>query len=274
MQNKSFDFKNNSFAEMAEFFHKNGYIIINKAISEETVKKLREDLRKEETKQKNQKVKNKNGHKMHVCFFENSKTTVDIIENSKISDFADYIIKDIPNVKKTSPSMKTHVIHNNAFIVGSEGRGEAPFWHVDDPVQQVSLPNNYILPDEVKLPVLVATYMIWLLDCEKPENGPTYVVPGSHRFGRNVDPELAESLGIPMCGKSGTAVLINANTWHRGCNNISKIPRETLQITFARRIIGHKFKTIMNYNMPDHVLQNRSNLAFERLGFLQGGAYS
>jgi len=274
MEKKSFDFKNSSFAEMAEFFHKNGYIIINKAINEETVKKLREELQKEETKQRNQKAKNKNGHKMHVCFFENSKTTVDIIENSKIADFADYVIKDIPNVKKTSPSMKSHVIHNNAFIVPGDGRGEAPFWHVDDPVQQISLPNNYILPEEVKLPVLVATYMIWLSDCETPENGPTYVVPGSHRFGRNVDPELASSLGIPMCGKAGTAVLINANTWHRGCNNISKKPRETLQITFARRIIGHKFKTIMNYNMPEHVLFNRSKTAFERLGFLQGGAYS
>jgi ectoine hydroxylase-related dioxygenase (phytanoyl-CoA dioxygenase family) len=116
--------------------------------------------------------------------------------------------------------------------------------------------------------------MIWLSDCDTPENGPTWVVPGSHRWGQQVDALVAEELGIPACGKAGTAVLINANLWHRGCANTSNIPRHTLQITWARRIIGHKFKTIMNYQMPPHVTAGRSELLKERLGWLQGGAYS
>jgi len=49
-----------------------------------------------------------------------------------------------------------------------------------------------------------------------------------------------DKYGIPMCGKKGTAVLINSNIWYRGCENTSDIARETLQITYARRIIGHK----------------------------------
>jgi ectoine hydroxylase-related dioxygenase (phytanoyl-CoA dioxygenase family) len=116
--------------------------------------------------------------------------------------------------------------------------------------------------------------MIWLSDCSTPENGPTYVVPGSHRFGRPVNPSEADRKGIPMCGKAGTAVLINSNVWHRGCENKSDISRETLQITFARRIIGHKHKTIMNYQMPEHVTEGRSDILKQRMGFLQGGAYS
>lgn len=33
----------------------------------------------------------------HKCFFENSPTTVDIIESSPISDFAQYLISDAPD---------------------------------------------------------------------------------------------------------------------------------------------------------------------------------
>lgn len=122
--------------------------------------------------------------------------------------------------------------------------------------------------------MLACTWMCWLSDCDDPSNGPTWVVPGSHRFGRPVDSELAEKLAIPACGKAGTCVLINNQVWHRGSANTSDIPRDTLQLTFARRIIGHKHKTIMNYLMPTHVYANKSDKIKERLGWLQGGAYS
>lgn len=141
-------------------------------------------------------------------------------------------------------------------------------------LQQIILPDNYELPQNVRLPVLVCTYMIWLSDCDTPDKGPTYVVPGSHRFGRPINTEEADKYGIPMCGKAGTAVLINANVWHRGCENKSNTPRETLQLTFARRIIGHKHKSIMNYQMPLSIYEGRSDKLKERMGFLQGGAYS
>lgn len=184
------------------------------------------------------------------------------------------MIGDVPDSWASNTSLTAHVIHNNAFIVEPGGRGQAPSWHVDDPLQQVIIPSGYTLPPNIRLPVLVATYMIWLSDCETPENGPTYVVPKSHRFGRLINVTEANRLGVPMCGKAGTAVLINSNVWHRGCENKSNVPRETLQITWARRIIGHKFKTIMDYQMPSHVLNNRSETAKKRLGYLQGGAYS
>ena len=111
-------------------------------------------------------------------------------------------------------------------------------------------------------------------DCTSPLNGPTHLVPGSHRFGRVVDPNEAEELAIPMCGEAGTAVLINSNIWHRGCENRSTIARDTLQITWARRIIGHKHKTIMDYVMPPSVYAGRDEKTMEKLGYLQGGAYS
>lgn len=276
-----FDLQTGNFAKMADFFYTNGYVILDNALNPEIIDELKSDLhninnkhqhlKSEKDKKKDQKGKR---HDVYKCFFENSKATVDIIENSKLTDFAQYVIGDVPGLREGSNSLAAHVIHNNAFIVPPGGRGQAPSWHVDDPLQQVIIPNGYILPPCIRLPVLVCTYMIWLSDCDTPENGPTYVVPGSHRFGRPVNSSEADKKGIPMCGKAGTAVLINANVWHRGCENKSSVSRETLQITFGRRIIGHKHKTIMDYKMPEHVYKGRSDKLKERMGFLQGGAYS
>ena len=276
-----FDLTKCDFQKASDFFYVNGYIILDNALSEETINKIKNELytvhnnhqsnKTENSKKKDEKSKR---HDVYKCFFENSPSTVDIIENSKLTDFALYVIGDVPGSRPESNSLTAHVIHNNAFIVPPNGRGQAPSWHVDDPLQQVIIPNNYTLPPNIRLPVLVCTYMIWLSDCTSPENGPTYVVPGSHRYGRPVNSMEADKKGIPMCGKAGTAVLINSNLWHRGCENKSTVPRETLQITFARRIIGHKHKTIMNYNMPANVYEGRSDKLKERMGFLQGGAYS
>ena len=278
----SFNFEENTFKEMSEFFYDNGYIKIDNALSPEIMVKIKQDLYKAEgcglsgSNQKKSKYKKNDSsrHNMHKCFFENSPATMDLIESSKLTDFAQHVIRDVPTEHPKGNSLQAHLIHNNAYSVPPDGRGQAPGWHVDDPLQQVIIPEGFNLPSFVRLPVLVATYMIWLTDCETPENGPTFVVPGSHRSGTTIDTDLAEKEGIPMCGKAGTAVLVNSNLWHRGCKNSSKVPRETLQLTFARRIIGHKFKTIMNYNMPPHVLKNRSEETSQKMGFQQGGAYS
>lgn len=273
-----FNLETNAFDKMASFFYDNGYVILDNAISPEMIAKLRGELsdlyHQQDAKRIAKDLKN-NKHRVFKCFFENSPTTVDIIENSRLTDFAQHVIGDVPGSRPGSNSLTAHVIHNNAFIVPPGGRGQAPSWHVDDPLQQVIVTNpNYHVPAYIRLPVLNATYMIWLSDCDTPDKGPTYVVPKSHRSGRPIDVSEADRLGIPACGKAGTAVLINANVWHRGCANKSNVSRETLQITFGRRIIGHKFKSIMNYQMPEHVLRDRSDKAKERLGFLEGGAYS
>lgn len=267
-----FDINESNFRDMADHFHTNGFIILDNAIPQDKLDKIRDDLNKIDNQKKSKKSLNGNRHIVHKCFFENSKATVDLISNSKLYDFASYIIGDVPGNRGNT--LTAHLIHNNAFIVPSKGRGQAPSWHTDDALQQIILNPGTTLPSYVKLPVLVVTYMIWLSDCNTPDNGPTYVVPGSHRFGSVVDNELADQLGIPACGKAGTAVLINSQVWHRGCENKSDIPRETLQLTFGRRIIGHKFKSIMNYQMPEHITKNMNEKTKERFGFLEGGAYS
>ena len=45
------------------------------------------------------------------------------------------------------------------------------------------------------------------------------------------------------------------------------------QISYARRLIGHKYAPFMNYNMPEHVYANADESHLELLGFLPNGAY-
>lgn len=265
---------NDGFNKMIDFFHKNGYIIIENAISDDILKKLKNDLYSVEYNEKknNSDKKNTKNHTMHKCFFEKSEEMIKFISNSKLVDFVQCLIADVPGGRGNT--LTAHLIHNNAFIIPPGGRGQAPSWHTDDSLQNIILPEGMKLPNSVKLPVLVATCMLWLSDCNLTENGPTYIVPESHRFGKLVDPEYADKYGIPACGKAGTAVVINSQVWHRGCENKSNISRETIQISFGRRIIGHKFKSIMDYKMPQNVTKNMNSKSKERFGYLQGGAYS
>lgn len=266
-----FDALERDFKTWANFFHTNGYIILDNVLDSNIIEKLKQDLTNAENKNRNYK-KEHGRHIVHKCFFENSPTTVQLVESSILYDFAQYLIADVPGGRGNT--LTAHLIHNNAFSVPAGGRGQAPGFHTDDCLQNVIVPKGKILPEWIKLPVLAVTWMCWLSDCDDPTNGPTWVVPGSHRFGSEIDYDYAEQNAIPACGKAGTCVLINNQLWHRGSENTSNRPRDTLQLTFARRIIGHKFKSIMNYTMPSHVYSSKSDKVKERFGWLQGGAYS
>lgn len=140
---KSFNALEKNFKLWSDFFHTNGYIILTNAIEQNKISKLRTEIAQQESKSNfryNNKNIDKERHQVHKCFFENSPTTIELIDSSILYDFAEQL--------------------------------------------------------------------------------------------------------------AGTCVLINNQLWHRGSANTSEVPRETLQLTFARRIIGHKHKTIMNYHMP------------------------
>jgi ectoine hydroxylase-related dioxygenase (phytanoyl-CoA dioxygenase family) len=265
---------NKNFKTWNEYFNKYGYIVIENALSQDIVESIRNDLIKlNNSKHSSSPLR----HIVHKCFFEHSPSTVKLVENSLITEFAQYVIRGGPETdnKFNERSYQIHLTHNNAFSVPPEGRGQAPGWHMDDPPQQIILPEGKKLPSDVILPVLIVTYMIWLSDCDKPENGPTYVVPESHRFGKKViDTTYADKYGIPTCGKAGTAVLVNSQLWHRGCRNSSVVPRDTLQLTFGRRTISHMFGSIMDFKMKKYVIEGKSDKTKEIWGYLQGGAYS
>ena len=46
--------------------------------------------------------------------------------------------------------------------------------------------------------------------------------------------------------------MFNNQVWHRGGPNRSERVRYMTQVSYARRIIGHRYFPFMNYQMPEH----------------------
>ncbi len=81
---------------------------------------------------------------------------------------------------------------------------------------------------------------IWLIDDFTPDNGPTRVVPGSHRSGQLpgqalADPWTPHPGEVKLLGQAGTVVIFNAHLWHGGTGNTTRRPRRALHSYFCRR---------------------------------------
>ena len=81
---------------------------------------------------------------------------------------------------------------------------------------------------------------IWLLDDFTPENGPTRLVPGTHRAGRGpgdvmADPAAPHPDEVLLLAPAGTVAVFNSHVWHGGTRNGSGRPRRALHSFFTRR---------------------------------------
>ena len=81
---------------------------------------------------------------------------------------------------------------------------------------------------------------IWLIDDFTQANGPTRVVPGSHRSAQLPREVMADPFGphpaeVQVLGEAGTVVIFNSHLWHGGTRNISGRPRRALHSYFCRR---------------------------------------
>lgn len=59
----------------------------------------------------------------------------------------------------------------------------------------------------------------------------------------------------------------------RGSRNDSQVTRYITQVTYAKRLVGHKYYPFMNYQMPSHCYEGASSRLKQLLGFLPNGAY-
>ncbi|MEM7364535.1 MAG: phytanoyl-CoA dioxygenase family protein [Pseudomonadota bacterium] len=86
--------------------------------------------------------------------------------------------------------------------------------------------------------------VIWMLDEFTLDNGPTRVVPGSHRWGRHPagsqeNGELIDlNEGVPeqhyLTGQPGCCVVYNAHLWHSGTQNVSHTLRRAQHLFYTR----------------------------------------
>jgi len=144
-----------------------------------------------------------------------------------------------------------HVIANTAWRnpVGQEGAHGGQMWHIDAG-PHVPRPPGTPWPDDVPYPVFaVATH--FLLTDSRLEDGPTGVIPGSHRSGQHppFDALRDESLRhegescVPALGQAGDVVLFVSDVWHRRMPTLSgERGRLFLQVHYGRREIAQRLR--------------------------------
>ena len=80
---------------------------------------------------------------------------------------------------------------------------------------------------------------IWLLDDFTPENGPTRIVPGTHKSGRFPQDVLGDPLAphkdeIVVLAPAGSVVVMNTHAWHGGTANHTDTPRRVIHSFYCR----------------------------------------
>lgn len=81
---------------------------------------------------------------------------------------------------------------------------------------------------------------VWMLDDFTTENGPTRMVPGTHRSGKRPQ-EVLEDVHAPhpdevlLTGKAGSIAVMNAHLWHAGTANRTPRPRLAMHAFYCRR---------------------------------------
>ncbi len=260
-----------------EYFHANGFLVIENVLTPEQCEVLKNDL--DEILKQSEGKNYQKSKKIMKRMFEHSQQNLNLFALEPMVTFAEHLIggangkgysmhDGIPNANII------HVIHNNSFKIPPETDGLAKnAWHQDDTPHALSLDGKPLT--NIRLNVLAFTVNYYLTDVLTQENGPTQVIPGSHLFGKLCDGNISgyEDQIYSCLGGMGSAVCFNNQVWHRGSRNSSSITRYITQITYAKRLVGHKYAPFMNYQMPSHCYEQADPKLKQLLGFLPNGAY-
>jgi ectoine hydroxylase-related dioxygenase (phytanoyl-CoA dioxygenase family) len=240
-------------------FHRDGFLFVENVLPPDLVEQLKEDLDAALAKKDDVTP---GTMALQTRMFETSAANLRLFDLEPMVSLAEALLADT-----------CHVIHNNSFITPP---GASPFsWHQDDPPHYIVTEGE--APTNVHLPVLLFTCNYYLTDVTEVANGATSTIPGSHLFGKPCPKKIEgteyEARISHNLGPAGSVCIFNNQCWHTGFQNTSDRTRYITQVSYARRIIGHKYHPFMNYTMPEHVYSDAEPRLKRLLGFLPSGAY-
>jgi ectoine hydroxylase-related dioxygenase (phytanoyl-CoA dioxygenase family) len=148
-----------------------------------------------------------------------------------------------------------HVIANTAWRNPPQFRGG--MWH-SDAGPHVPRPDGVPWDDRIPYPVFAIGAHLLLQDCTRAD-GPTAVVPGSHRSGRLApfdrmnDTDLTYDGRPPVMldGRAGDVPLFVSDSWHRGLPAQDGQGRYFLQVHYGRRDVAQRIRTTDVVNQLD-----------------------
>jgi ectoine hydroxylase-related dioxygenase (phytanoyl-CoA dioxygenase family) len=256
--------------EWVERFDRDGYLLVENVLPPDWCAELRDDLDRAMAAEGD----NLRGGQINIGLvtrmFEQSRANLRLFDMEPIVTFAETLIgRDETRLGAEA----VHVIHNNSFV--TRPGGGITTWHQDDPAHFKVTHGDP--PTNIRLPVLLFTANYYLTDVTTRDHGGTETIPGSHLYGGEPPTEMEgtewEARIEPNTAPAGSVVMFNSQVWHRGGPNQTDRTRYITQVSYARRVIGHKYFPFMNYEMPEHVYRDADPRLRRLLGFLPTGAY-
>lgn len=251
----------NDLPSLLEQFHREGFLVLRNVLSSGEVEILRRGVERAF-----EEPSDGYGHAIRVRMFERGEEFENLIDHPNMIELIEAIL-----------GADCHLIAQNALKTGP-GESVASGFHADGAVYFPFLTEAKLDP-EIRLPCFVVNMNYYLVDVPD-ELGPTQLIPGSHRSGRNPDrpndPTLTfEGRGtVNATGNAGDVVLWHDQVWHRGMPNSSTDKyRIVQQGAYGKRFISQRFYPFINYHMAESIIE-RANPRRRRLLGLHGrGAY-
>lgn len=150
-----------------------------------------------------------------------------------------------------------HVVANTAWrnATGEPVTKSAQAWHIDAG-PHVPRPPGTHWPDDIPYPVFAIAVHILLQD-QTLDDGPTGVVPGSHRSGRfppfdrilDSDLDYEGERCTALLGQAGDVALFVSDIWHRRMPaSAAAVGRFFLQVHYGRRDLAQRLRTTGEVN--------------------------
>jgi hypothetical protein len=166
-----------------------------------------------------------------------------------------------------------HVIANTAWRNPPDFGGG--MWHCDAG-PHVPRPEDVPWDDRIPYPVFAVAAHLMLADCTRAD-GPTAVVPGSHRSGRLApfdrlnDEDLTYDGRPPAVleSRAGDVLLFVSDVWHRGLPaHDGGRGRYFLQVHYGRRDIAQRLRTtdVANQLSPEAIARAQTDRERELVG--------
>ncbi|GJM23323.1 MAG: hypothetical protein DHS20C15_32380 [Planctomycetota bacterium] len=254
-----------------------GHALLKGAFSAETIDALRAEIagvfQDYPPDRRKNSIDSERGAMFRYEMFNRSPLAQAILSRREILDTLEPVLGD-----------DCHVIACTAWRNPADC-SHAPYgqeWHVDGG-PHVPRPEGVEWPEAIPYPIFVITAHIYLQACTL-DDGPTAVLPGSHRSGRLPPFARRWDLDLTYEGKSGLAHVAEpgdvgffvSDSWHR------RLPpqangngRHFLQVNYARREIAQRVLPCKLFNPANAQARARAKTLRERqiLGIHEQGFY-
>ena len=261
----------------ARSLEQDGHAFLPGAFSKDTIEALRTEVTEVFERVPPDRRKNcldaERGAMFRYEMFNRSARCQEILERRELLDAVEPVLGD-----------DCHVIACTAWR-NPPGSSHAPLgqeWHVDGGPHVVR-PEGVPWPDAIPYPVFVVTAHVYLQPC-RLEDGPTAVLPGSHRSGClpphgkrwDLDLTYEDRAGLAHIAEAGDVGFFVSDSWHR------RLPpqedgqgRFFLQVIYGRREIAQRVLPGEELNAANEAALARAKTQRQRelLGVHEQGFY-